>query len=114
MADATIDAIVPALNKKRGGSKHFTFAVKGTNLGANTVVTATLKSGADTYSWEIDEKDLHGTTILIVKLKRKAGGPETARDEKTRQIEQITVTVTNPQQTTPATKTADVATYALP
>ena len=112
MADATITGVIPAINKKRGGSKHFTFAVKGTNFGANTVVTAKLVVGSDTYEWEIDEKDVHSPTLLLIKVKRKAGGPDTAKDERIRQIEQITVTVANPPQT-PVGMNAPMVTYAL-
>jgi len=99
MADATIDRVVPTLNKKRGGAKHYNFVVEGTNFSDDTVVTVTLKKGSDTYQWEIDKKEIHGSTLLFVKLKRKAGGPDTAKEDEIRQIEQITVTVANPPQT---------------
>jgi hypothetical protein len=114
MADATISRVLPTLNKKRGGAKHYNFVVEGTNFGANTVVEVIYVVGSDTYKWEIDNKELHGTTLLYVKLKRKAGGPDTAKDEKIRQIEQITVTVANPPQTPAELRDVPMGTFAAP
>jgi hypothetical protein len=117
MADATITAIVPAINKRRGGNRHFTFAVKGSNYDTNTVVTAKLTSGGITYDWVIDDREVHSTDILLIRVKRKPReSPDKEKDDdaKIRQLEQVTVTVTNPGQTTPASMSANMATYALP
>ena len=114
MADATITAVFPAINKKRGGSKHFTFAVEGTNFGMITVVTAKLVVGRTIYEWVIDDKDVHSDKIILIRVKRKDGGSDTEKkDEGIRQIEQITVTVANPPQSPPAAMNAKMATYAL-
>jgi len=110
MADATITRIIPSLNKKRGGKRHFTFGIEGTNLGKDTTVEAKLKD----YEWEIDDKEPHGSTILLIKLKRKKGGPDTKKeDEAIRQIDEITVTVRNPDQVKADEKTVKMVTYAL-
>jgi hypothetical protein len=110
MADATITRIIPSLNKKRGGKRHFNFGIEGTNLGKDTTVEAKLKD----YEWEIDDKEPHGSTILLIKLKRKKGGPDTKKeDEAIRQIDEITVTVRNPDQVNADEKTVKMVTYAL-
>lgn len=108
MPDATIKKIVPVINMKRGGgNKHHSFGIEGTNLDAATTVKVT-------YNGE--EMDLvatpHGTgnKLLYIKVKRKPG-PE---KPPIRQLEQITVTVTNPGQTTPGSNTPDVGTHIDP
>jgi hypothetical protein len=101
MPDATINAVYPTINKKRNGMKQYAFAIEGTNFVDTTVVTVILTNSTGTYEWEIDgkNKEIHQGVkyqYLYVQLKRKPGGPDTLKDKKTYQLEQITVTVSNP------------------
>jgi hypothetical protein len=104
---ATITDIVPAINKKgKTGSKHFTFAIKGTNLTKNTKVTATW----DTDAWDIDDIVEHGDEKKILLLRMKKKGKDSKTDERIKQIQEITVTVTN-GTTAPASMKANMVVY---
>ena len=107
MADAKLTRVIPAVNKKVGGNKHFTFALEGENFQDDTIVTAKLGN----LEWEEDEKHKHSATLLMIKLKRK---PHKGKDEKTRQVEELIVTVHNPSQAMPyPEKKVMVGTYDL-
>ncbi len=105
MSDATISRIVVALNRENGSTKHFSLGVEGMNLGANTTVTAKYVKGGKTYNWEAEVIHVHSPTLLAVKLKRKESDPDKEKGAPvSKQIEQITVTVSNPGQRNPASK----------
>ena len=109
MADAFIRGIAPVLNKKMGGTKFPPFRGHGKNLQATTKVVVKLGK----HEWENDGPgDLVGDTLLV-KLKKT----KTVRlRPKLLDLEQITVTVANPTQTTPDVllPAPIVATFAQP
>jgi len=111
---ATITHIVPAINTKaKMGSKHYTFAIKGTNLNKDTTVTATGMVGSVTHNWVIDVKTVHTDgEILLLRMKKeeKEEKDKDSKPDDIRQIQEITVTVTN-GKTTSDSMTAKMVVY---